>query len=459
MYLRPLRHAAGFESATVGNDKIKIGPISGFPEWLPERRIVEQRLLDTVRRQFELFGFSPIETPAIERWEVLTSKGGIQKQIYPMGRPDEQGNFEFGLHFDLTVPLARFVASRQHELVFPFRRYQIQKVWRGERAQRGRFREFLQCDIDVVGRGSLDTINDAEMPCVMNAVFQAIDGFPDFRINVSNRKIIGGLALDCSMPAEQTEVALRIIDGNRGKLEKLTAGLAELACPSAFVEKLSSLITSELASPGAGAKAIEGSPAAQAGYAELQATISAARALGMPEGRLVFDPYIVRGLDYYTGTVYETFVVGKEEWGSVCSGGRYDNLAAYFTTQKFPGVGMSIGLSRLLDLLVENGLVKTASGTPSRVLVTALQREEHLEKYLTLGRRLREGGIPAEVWLEASPLREQLAYGSKKGIPFAVIAGTDEFSYDTVKVRDLTLRSEEVVKVDALVEYIRAKLA
>jgi len=440
-------------------ERIRVQPISGFPEWLPHLCLEEQRLIAAIRRQYELYGFTPIETPAVERLEVLVAKGAMQRQIYALKRPEadeDESAVPLALHFDLTVPLARYVAQRAEELVFPFRRYQIQKVWRGERAQRGRFREFTQCDVDVVGRGSLDLVHDAEMPCIIHSTLQAL-GVPDFQVQVSNRKVLNALLAAEGIPEGQEAEVLRAVDKSDRETEDGTrrilheAGLAEEAISRIVQLKACRSIdeaSAVLRRAGAGTEGLE----------ELEDVLEHAMALGMPPERIRPNFAIARGLDYYTGTVYETFLEGKEDWGSICSGGRYDDLASCFTTQKYPGVGVSIGLTRLFDLMVQSALIVPAQQTPTRVLITMQDRSRFLLEYLSMAGRLRSGGIPTEVYLQPHPLREQMGYASSKGIPLAVIAGSREFEGQCVLVKDLENRRQESVAADALVEYVSRKL-
>lgn len=440
-------------------EPVSVEPVSGFPEWLPNLRLVEESFIHRIREQYQLYGFAPIETPAVERMEVLTSKGGIQRQIYTLGRPQEgesDAETGLGLHFDLTVPLARYVAHNAEKLVFPFRRYQIQKVWRGERAQRGRFREFYQCDVDIVGRGSLDLIHDAEIPCVINSTFEAL-GMPEFRVHVSNRKILRDLLQARHGDAEQLEKVLRVIDkSHRAGEEKTRIALEKEQVDPALIPSLLTLISST--STDEARKVFADAQAPTEGLDELQTVMESAVALGMPAHRMRPDFSIARGLDYYTGTIYETFVVGNEDWGSICSGGRYDDLASYFTNQKFPGVGISIGLTRLFNLLVTNGRLDVSRATPAHVLVTMQDRSKFLQHYLELGRRLRQAGVPTEIFLDEGALRDQIGYAVSKGIPFAVIAGESEIEAGTVAVRDLRSRKQETVSVDALTSYVRDHL-
>ncbi len=444
--------------------RTKIDPISGFPEWLPNERLEEQRIIRTIQQEYELFGFVPIETPAVERLEVLTAKGGMQRQIFSLGRAQEDdSNQGLGLHFDLTVPLARYVVQHAPKLQFPFRRYQIQKVWRGERSQKGRFREFYQCDVDIIGHGSLDLIHDAEIPCVINSTFEAL-GIPDFKIHVSNRKIFGALMAAFGIPEQQDGqpnekflTALRTVDkvqrsGIEVMRETLAAEGLEVEVITAMIDlvQCKELVAAEKVLAAVGADA--------SGLRELKFLISAATALGMPRERLVIDFRIARGLDYYTGAIYETYIGGKESWGSICSGGRFDDLASYFTSQKYPGVGISIGLTRLFDLLLQSNLVDVSRQTPALVLVTMQDRERYLEDYLGLAKTLRAEGIPTEVYLDPHPLREQIGYTAAKNIPLAIIAGGSEFSENLVRVRDLRLKSEDVVTDAEFIPHVKRKL-
>jgi histidyl-tRNA synthetase len=435
-----------------------VEPISGFPEWLPKQRLVEERFIDTIRRQYQLFGFTPIETPAVERLDVLTAKGGMQRQIFTLGRPQEgAAEAEVGLHFDLTVPLARYVVQHEQELVFPFRRYQIQKVWRGERAQRGRFREFYQCDIDIVGRNSLEPIHDAEIPCVINATFTAL-GLSDFQVHVSNRKILRDLLATSGQGPEQLASAFRAIDkSDRQGIEETRKALSEEGVPANLVAPIVDLIQCPAIADAE--KVFAAAGIASAGLVELRTVVDSAIALGMPAERLRPNFRIARGLDYYTGTVYETLVTGRENWGSVCSGGRYDDLASFFSNQKFPGVGISIGLSRLIALMIAAELVNADRSSPTQVLVAAQDRQNYLMEYLGFAKTLREAGIPTEVYFEPHGLRDQFGYASTNGIPLAVIAGESEFKEGTVTVKDLRARKQEKIPRGELVAYVQKKLS
>jgi histidyl-tRNA synthetase len=433
----------------------RVAPISGFPEWLPGACLAEQRLVDTIREQFELFGFGPIETPAVERMSVLTAKGQMQRQIFTLGRPeDDDSDATLGLHFDLTVPLARYVGQHGDQLCFPFRRYQIQKVWRGERAQRGRFREFTQCDIDIIGANSLDTIHDAEVLAVTNAVFDAI-GLPAFKIHLSHRGILKGLFAAFDLAEGQAADALRVIDkAGRQGLARVQHQLAEDGMPTPLVDSVADLVG--VVDLDAAREILSRHGADTAGIDELAFVVKAACDLGLPDDRIRIDLSITRGLDYYTGTVYETFIGGHEAWGSVCSGGRYDDLAGRFTHRRMPGVGVSIGLTRLFNLLVEGEHWSIGPNVATHVLVTMQNRDRYLQSYLGLARTLRASGIPTEVYLEHAPLRDQIAYASAQGIPIAVIAGDREHDTDTVIIRQLRHHIQETVTGDDMVRRIGA---
>jgi histidyl-tRNA synthetase len=451
--------------------KIKVEPVSGFPEWLPNLRLAEQRFISTIQKQYELFGFSPIETPAVERLDVLTAKGGMQRQIFSVGKPDEdESKADLGLHFDLTVPLARYVVQHRGELVFPFRRYQIQKVWRGERAQKGRFREFYQCDIDVIGRGKLDVIHDAEIPCVIHSTFEAIQ-LPEFKVLVSNRKILSELLKTRGiMPGSGTVITgelekdhfvtiLTAVDKTQNHtIEETRVALQEAQTPDDLITAFLDLLQCKTA--GDARRVLVDAGASPIGADELETVLNSAKSLGMPDDRIAPNFRIARGLDYYTGTVYETFITGKETWGSVCSGGRYDDLAEYFTTQRFPGVGISIGLTRLFNLLVEAEYVDATIHTPTKVLVTMQDREHYLDDYLGIARRLRQAGVPAEAYLDADPLREQLGYAASKGIRFAVVAGGNELNVvdPLVQLKDLTHKTEVTIPETELLDHIKFRL-
>jgi len=436
---------------------ISVNPISGFPEWLPNLKLAEQRIINSIREQYELFGFTPIETAAVERMEVLKAKGGedAHKQIFSLSNADDAGS-SLGLHFDLTVPISRYVTQHCEELIFPFRRYQIQKVWRGEKAQKGRFREFYQCDIDIIGRNILDLIHDAEIPVIINLVFEKL-GLNGYKIHISNRKVLAAFLLAIGVIEAESDNIIKIIDTlpNDGKetvVERILAkGLTDAQVTKVF--DFLSCISIEQAK-----QSMVDVNADLVGIDELDQVVSNAIILGMPKEKLILDLTIARGLDYYTGTIYETFLDGKKDWGSICSGGRFDTLASYFSTHKFPGVGVSIGLTRLFKMMVDSGMVDVSETTPTRVLVTCQDRQKYLSSYLGLAKTLRTAGVPTEVYFNHDSLREQIGYASSKGIRFAIIAGDTEFDNDTVMLKDLLRKSQEQVTGDSMVCTIKRKL-
>jgi histidyl-tRNA synthetase len=394
-------------------------PLSGFPEYLPGERIVEQHVLDTVRRVFELHGFASIETRAVEPLEQMLRKGEIDKEVYVLRRlhaPADEPDAGLGLHFDLTVPFARYVVQNAGHLEFPFRRYQVQKVWRGERPQEGRYREFTQADIDIVGRDTLAFHHEVEVALVMAEVFRALP-MPPAVILVNNRKLAEGFFLGAGVT--DAAAALRAID----KLEKVGAERVgallqhEAGLSVEGAEQCLALagIRSEDASFVDRVRALGVShPLLDEGLAELAAVVSGA-AQRMP-GAVVADLRIARGLDYYTGTVYETQLVGHEDFGSICSGGRYDALATDGRTS-YPGVGISLGVSRLLGALLGRGLVRASRSVPTAVLV-AVTDESSRGRSADLAATLRSRGIPTEVAPSAAKFGKQIKYADRRGIPF-----------------------------------------
>jgi len=445
-------------------------------ELLPRDQIAFQRMLDTIRRHFERFGFLPVETPVMELSEVLLTKSGgeTERQVYfvqstgalaKSGSEDGEGGMpELALRFDLTVPLARYVAEHEHDLAFPFRRYQMQRVYRGERAQRGRFREFYQCDIDVVGKDSLSVRHDAEFPAVIFAVFSELD-IGKFTIQLNNRKLmrgffeaqgVGDADLQARVLREVDKLDKRGPDYVRETLVGEGFGLSADAVERilAFVEVRSTSHADALARLDA-----LGTPndAVRAGVEELREVLELVRALGVPETHYALNFSIARGLDYYTGTVYETTLDEYPQIGSVCSGGRYDDLASHYTKSKLPGVGISIGLTRLFWQLRDAGLVDTAASSV-QVLVTQMDAA-HLPQCLALAAELRQGGLNTEVVMEASKLGKQFKYADRAGIRFVAVLGEDEIAQGTVTVKDLRREDQFTVPRDELAKALRVELA
>jgi len=444
-------------------EKVKPTLLRGFDqEYLPHEQLQFNSLIDLIRRNFELFGFLPIETPSAERREVLTSKGGVEKEIYALTRLAEAGDDEAAakgaLRFDLTVPLARYVAMRERELAFPFRRYQIQRVWRGETPQvrKGRWREFYQCDIDVINRDRLSYLAEAEIPSVIYNVFKEM-AIGAFRIRISNRKVLKGLLQEAGVPEGKSAAVLRILDKvEREDAAKIRQDLARegVAPNQGLVELIST--KRDTRETLAALKKTKNEMAEQ-GLKELESVAAAIRQFGVPDSAFGVDLGVVRGLDYYTGTIYETTLTDHPDVGSICSGGRYDDLAGYFTDTKLPGVGISIGLTRLFSKLKDANLLQPPARTPAEVLVTTMDPES-LDKYLQMARNLREAGINTEVYLEPAKLDKQLAYANRKGFRVALIAGESEFPNNMVKLKNLATREERGVQIEQLVQAVHATL-
>ena len=442
----------------------------GVLELLPLDQVAFQSMLDAVRRNFERFGFLPIETPVMEFSNVLLTKEGgeTERQVYFVQstgalQAAKEGEVpELALRFDLTVPLARYVAEHEHDLVFPFRRYQIQRVYRGERAQRGRFREFYQCDIDVIGKDALSVRYDAELPAVIYNVFRDLDIGP-FTIQINNRKLMRGWLEGLGLAdAERQGAVLREVD----KLDKrgidavrttLTGEGFALSADAAgnlldFVAFRSTSLAEALAkldSLGSGSEALE------QGRAELREVLDTVAMLGVPESAFALNFSIARGLDYYTGTVYETTLNDHPEIGSICSGGRYDNLAGQYTKSKLPGVGISIGLTRLFWQLREAGLLKRARGTVD-VLVTQMDAAL-LPQYLSLAQELRVAGIRTEMALDGGKLGRQLKYADRAGIRYALVLGEDELARGVVALKDLASGEQNEVPRADVIRILQAK--
>lgn len=441
----------------------------GTMELLPRRQMVFQRMLDTIRRGFERYGFVPIETPVFEVADVLLSKSGgeTEKQVYfvqSTGSLEQGHKPDLALRFDLTVPLARYVAEHEADLAFPFRRYQIQRVYRGERSQKGRYREFYQCDIDVIGKDSLPLAFDAEMPAVIHTLFSELNVGP-FRIHFNNRKILLGLFESLGITeSDQRMAVLRQVD----RLEKI--GVDEvrrllMGEELGLTEGVANRILDVIGTRGTAAEVMDAlatqkdhsdaNPIFRQGVEELSQVVEALKAFQVPETHWSINLGIARGLDYYTGTVYETFLTDFPGIGSVCSGGRYDNLASQYTKSRLPGVGISIGLTRLFYVLSEAGLIQDGPSTV-QVLVTQLD-QALLPDYLALAAELRASGVNTEIHLEPAKLARQFKYADRAGIRYAMVMGSDEKAEGLVTVKDLTTgeqtripRGEVVAKLAAL---------
>jgi histidyl-tRNA synthetase len=440
-------------------------------ELLPREQIAFQRMLDTIRRNYERFGFLPVETPVFELSETLLTKSGgeTERQVYFVQSTgalakEGEGLPELALRFDLTVPLARYVAEHEHELTFPFRRYQIQRVYRGERQQRGRFREFYQCDIDVIGKDALSVRFDAEILAVIHAVFSEL-GIGDFTIQLNNRKLMRGFfEAQGVTDSEQQALVLREVD----KLDKRGADyVRETLTGEGFgmaaegVDRILDFVAvrstghadalARLAALG------QGSEIFNQGIAELREVLELVKALGVPEDAYCLNFSIARGLDYYTGTVYETQLDGYSQIGSICSGGRYEDLASHYTKSKLPGVGISIGLTRLFWQLREAGLIAGSDESSVQAMV-ALMDDGQLAESLDIARRLRAAGINTEVQMEGRKLAKQFQYASRAGIRFVVLAGEDELARGAVTVKDLLREQQFEVKREELASSLKVEL-
>ncbi len=440
----------------------------GVLELLPLEQIAFQGVLDTIRRNFERFGFLPIETPAIELTDILLTKTGgeTERQVYfvqSTGSLKQGDEPELALRFDLTVPLARYVAEHEHQLSFPFRRYQMQRVYRGESAQRGRFREFYQCDIDVIGKDALSVRFDAELPAVIYGIFSELAIGP-FTIQLNNRKLLRGFFERAGVTdKEQQMLVLREVDkiDKRGEHyvrdtltgEHFKLGTDTVAEILAFVAQRSTSHADALAKLDALG---DGNEAMDTGIAELREVLEFVRALGVPETSYALNFSIARGLDYYTGTIYETILNDHPQIGSICSGGRYENLASHYTKSKLPGVGISIGLTRLFWQLREAGLIGVAQSSVQAMV--ALMSEADLPKYIELATQLRAGGINTEVQLEPKKLGKQFQYASKSGIRFVLILGEDEIAKGTVSVKDLPRELQYEVPRAELAKTLRVEI-
>ena len=440
-------------------EKIKPRTLSGFMELLPARQMQMERFLQVLRETYSLYGFTPLDTPVIEAAEVLLAKGGgdTEKQIYRF----EKGGSDLALRFDLTVPLAKYVAQNYGVLSFPFRRFQIGKVYRGERAQRGRFREFYQADIDVIGDGQLDIVNEAEIPAIIYRTFTAL-GLQRFQIRVNNRKILGGFYSMLGLGEKAGDIMRTVDKLEKIGPEKVTEILTEdLGVSDADAEAILSFISIR-DSNGQVLEALEAWRGRDAlfdqGLEELKAVAGYLSAFGVPERNFAVDLTIARGLDYYTGTVYETAMLDHPEIGSICSGGRYDNLAEYYTDKKLPGVGISIGVTRLFYVLEEQGMLSDRMVTaPADVLVIPMS--DDLQAAIQTATALRDAGIRTQLYTEKKKFKARIGYAAKLGIPYAVFLGEDEIAQGVVSCKDLAAGQQQTLPVEQLIPQLKAALA
>ncbi len=429
--------------------------LPGFMELLPNEQILFEQMKNKIEKVYQRFGFLPLDTPILELSEILLAKAGgeTEKQIYRF----EKGDTDISMRFDLTVPLAKYVAKNYGNLSFPFRRYQIGKVYRGERAQKGRFREFYQCDIDIIGDGELSILNDAEIPSVIYQLIKEL-GFNDFTICINNRKILNGLFEDMSQTDNATEI-LRIIDKiDKIGVEAVCEELEKLGIEKHKINQIIEFIKIEGTTDEKLQKLQDlniQTDNFKKGLEELSQVVKYIRVFGVPDSNFKVDLTIARGLDYYTGTVYETFLNNYRELGSVCSGGRYENLAEYYTDKKLPGVGISIGLTRLFYKLNELGLIKAEKYSMADILIVPMT--ENLEVPIRLANSLRELNINTEIYLNDKKLKAKMKYADKLKIPYVIVMGDDEINSNEVKIKNM--ETGEELEANLTAEDINKKIS
>ncbi|MCL2927654.1 MAG: histidine--tRNA ligase [Trichodesmium sp. MAG_R01] len=458
-------------------DKINYSCPSGFPEFLPGEKRLESYLMDTIRQVFERYGFTPIETPAVERLEVLQAKGNqgdnIVYGLSPILPPNRQaekdqagdsGSEERGLKFDQTVPLAAYIARHLNALNFPFARYQMDVVFRGERAKDGRFRQFRQCDIDVVGRGKLSLLYDAQIPAIIAEIFEAIK-IGDFLIRINNRKVLTGFFASVGVLVENIVSCIRIVDTVEKVGEvKVKKALKEIGLSEDQVEKvwdftnIKGTVDDVLDKLKSMTKTVENSEVLSQGIYELETVISGVRNLGVSDQGFCVDLSIARGLDYYTGTVYETTLIGHEALGSICSGGRYEELVGTFIGEKMPGVGISIGLTRLMSRLLKAGILESFAPTPATVMVVNMQ-ESLMATYLDVSQKLRRSGMNVITSFDGRGVGKQLQQADKQKIPFCIIIGSEEAAANMCSLKDLRTGEQMKVPIGSLADVLKQRLS
>ena len=440
-------------------EKIKPRTLSGFMELLPAAQEQMERIMQTLRETYALYGFYPLDTPVLEASEVLLAKGGgeTEKQIYRF----QKGDTDLSMRFDLTVPLAKYVALNYGQLTFPFRRYQIGKVYRGERAQRGRFREFYQADIDIIGDGQLDIINEAEIPSIIYKTFSRL-GLKRFKIRINNRKVLNGFFAMLGLSDKASDV-MRTID----KLEKIGPDKVreilteDCGATSEQADEILKFITIEGGTQGIleALKGYEGkNETLDQGISELTTVATYMEGFGVPADHFEIDLTIARGLDYYTGTVYETTMLDHPEIGSICSGGRYDNLAEYYTDKKLPGVGISIGLTRLFFVLQDKDyLNQNPPASPADVMI--LPMTDEVGSAIELATRLRDNGIRVQLHCEKKKFKAKINYADKLAIPYVIFMGEDEIKNNVVALKELATGEQTNTGFDEALARIRDGLA
>jgi len=435
-------------------EKVKPRTLTGFMELLPAEQIEFEKILSVLRSSYEKYGFYPIDTPVLESAEVLFAKAGgeTEKQVYRF----KKGDTDLAMRFDLTVPLAKYVALNYNELNFPFKRYQIGKVYRGERAQKGRYREFYQADIDIIGDEELSILHDAEIPAIIADILNNL-GIHNFKIRMNNRKLLGGF-FEINQLADKVEDILRVID----KLEKIgtqkvVAELGELGVDEATAQIILDFVGIEgtTAEKLTAAEQFAGkSELFDKGLEELKTLVESVAAMGMSEENYMLDFSIARGLDYYTGTVYETTITDHPEFGSVCSGGRYDNLAEFYTDRKLPGVGISIGVTRLFTVLKETGFFNFDNTSPIQALIVPMT--DNINYCIKAMSALRSSGVKVQTYYEDKKFKKKMNYANKINVPYVIIIGDDEIAKDMVALKNFETGEQKVCTVEEAAKIILA---
>lgn len=434
------------------SEQIKPKTLPGFMELLPNEQILFNKMRETIRKSYEKYGFLPLDTPIIEDAKILLAKAGgeTEKQIYRF----EKGDNDLALRFDLTVPLAKYVTEYYDKLSFPLKRYQIGKVYRGEKPQRGRYREFYQCDVDIIGDGELSVINDAELPSIIYNTFKNL-GFDDFTICINNRKILNGLFLGLDLKEKSTEI-LRIID----KIDKIGVDEVRKELSKEMVNEKVDTIMNFVSISGTNDDKLQSlkqmniaNEIWSKGLEELEEVVKFIRIFGVPEENFKIDLTIARGLDYYTGTVYETFLNQYRNLGSVCSGGRYDNLTEYYTNRKMPGVGISIGLSRLFFQLIDNNIISAENESIADVLVVSMG--EDYEICAQIAAKLRDENINTQVNIESQKLGKKFKYADKLNVKYVIVIGEDEVKNNVVTLKDMVSGEQNSLKIEDAIKIIK----
>lgn len=435
------------------SEKILPKTLPGFMELLPNEQILFNEMKEKIQKTYEKFGFLPLDTPIIESSEVLLAKAGgeTEKQIYRFNK----GDSDLSLRFDLTVPLAKYVSEYYSNLTFPFRRYQIGKVYRGEKAQRGRFREFYQCDIDIIGENELSIINDAEIPSIIYNTFKEL-GFDDFTISINNRKILNGLFTYLELQEKSVDI-LRIIDKiDKIGRENVIKEIKELNVEQSKIDTIMNFIsiTGNVPETISALKNMNiDNELFLLGVSELEQVTNNIKLFGVPAENYKIDLTIARGLDYYTGTVYETFLNKYRQLGSVCSGGRYDNLSEYYTDKKMPGVGISIGLTRLFFQLTDNKIIEAGNRAISKVMIISML--DDFSKSIEVATKLRENGINTQIYTDNVKVKNQLKYANRLNIPYVVIIGEDEIKNNTISLKNMESGEQNTVSIEEAIKIIK----